>query len=442
MAINARMQQKRGNEADFDPDKMLPGEWAVSVDTKYVRMCFAPGVCVRMATYEAFEADMEQIIAILEEAKTIQEAVELIQTEINGSVLVVEEYVSQAKQFSETAKSEADRSALEADRAKSEADRAEKYGVTDYEQLNNKPRVNGVELIGDKSTSDLGITAESIGADLSGSASVALSDAKGYTDEKIANLINGAPETLDTLKEISDALAESEDAVEAINQAIGSKLDKTGDSKDNTVTFTQVSERTNIVSTENHSTLFGKIAKWFSDLKTVAFSGSYNDLSETPTIPTVPTPVNNLLATVAGSPLDAVQGKVLDDKVIALENKFKYKVKKLQYTYADGFRISTSSANIGESTAESVSISSVSSGKFTQIYLQLPDAFFEKYSADQIIGVELNSNYLACPFLAYNSANNYFTAKIMCFQSTTSQIGQGNFYFKVLDFSNEELATE
>lgn len=63
MAItSAIMQMRRGLEADFDPDKMKPGEWAVSTDKKYVRMCFSPGVCVRMATYEAFENDMEQII--------------------------------------------------------------------------------------------------------------------------------------------------------------------------------------------------------------------------------------------------------------------------------------------------------------------------------------------------------------------------------------------
>jgi hypothetical protein len=33
------------------------------------------------------------------------------------------------------------------------------------------------------------------------------------------------------------------------------------------------------------SVIFGKIAKWFADLKSVAFSGSYNDLSNKPTIP-------------------------------------------------------------------------------------------------------------------------------------------------------------
>lgn len=52
-------------------------------------------------------------------------------------------------------------------------------------------------------------------------------------------------------------------------------------------TFTQASTRANIASGESFSTLFGKIMKWFTDLKSVAFSGSYNDLDDQPTIPTV-----------------------------------------------------------------------------------------------------------------------------------------------------------
>lgn len=49
-------------------------------------------------------------------------------------------------------------------------------------------------------------------------------------------------------------------------------------------TFTQASTRANIESGETISTIFGKIKKWFADLKAVAFSGSYNDLSDKPTI--------------------------------------------------------------------------------------------------------------------------------------------------------------
>lgn len=93
------IQVRRGNEVDFDPSKMLPGEWAVSLDTKYVRMCFSPGVCLRMATYEAFEADMEEIEAILTESRTIQEAVAKIQTEINDTAVVVEDYAILSKSY-------------------------------------------------------------------------------------------------------------------------------------------------------------------------------------------------------------------------------------------------------------------------------------------------------------------------------------------------------
>ena len=48
-------------------------------------------------------------------------------------------------------------------------------------------------------------------------------ETKTYTDTKIANLINGAPETLDTLKEVADAIESSKSVEEALNKAIGTK---------------------------------------------------------------------------------------------------------------------------------------------------------------------------------------------------------------------------
>lgn len=54
---------------------------------------------------------------------------------------------------------------------------------------------------------------------------------------------------------------------------------------DQTPTFTVASTRENIVSGEKLSVIMGKIMKFFTDLKTVAFSGSYNDLSNKPSIP-------------------------------------------------------------------------------------------------------------------------------------------------------------
>ena len=61
----------------------------------------------------------------------------------------------------------------------------------------------------------------------SGSSESVLEEAKAYTDSEIADLINGAPTTLDTLKEISDAMAENQTVVEALDAAIGTKANKT-----------------------------------------------------------------------------------------------------------------------------------------------------------------------------------------------------------------------
>lgn len=61
-------------------------------------------------------------------------------------------------------------------------------------------------------------------------------------------------------------------------------LTKTGNASDTSVTFTQASARANIASDEKMSVLMGKIAKYFADLKDVAFSGDYADLNNTPTI--------------------------------------------------------------------------------------------------------------------------------------------------------------
>lgn len=126
----------------------------------------------------------------------------------------------------------------------------------------------------------------------------AYASSNGYTDAKIAALINGAPSTLDTLKEVADALEDNETVVEALNNAIGTKapqaelalhandnmlhVSQIEKNSWNTPAFAQASIRENINSEENISILWGKVKKFFSDLKTVAFSASYNDLSDLP----------------------------------------------------------------------------------------------------------------------------------------------------------------
>lgn len=69
-------------------------------------------------------------------------------------------------------------------------------------------------------------TAAEVGADATGSATKALADAKTYADKKVADLVNGAPDTMDTLKEVSDALASNKNVVDALNASIGSKANQ------------------------------------------------------------------------------------------------------------------------------------------------------------------------------------------------------------------------
>ena len=135
---------------------------------------------------------------------------------------------------------------------------------------------------------------------------------KKVVSDGIAKVVAGAPEDFDTLKEMSDWISSHESSASSMNTQIqnnkkaidnhvsngdihvtpenktnwnkvSEKLDKTGDASNVTTVFTTATTRSNLTTKEKLSISFGKIAKWFSDLKTVAFSGSYNDLSNKPT---------------------------------------------------------------------------------------------------------------------------------------------------------------
>lgn len=438
--IYATMQVRQGLEENLDVSKLKIGEWALSTDSRYIRICVANGIALRMATYEAFEQDMKLIRQILLDCQTIQEAVERIQTEIGqtaeivgtnaetaknaadiatqkaeeatesadsaaqaeemavnkaneaatyalssssaadtatekaleaaGSATMATEKAGEAAESAEAASTsastaiektgeasinaekaetnalkaesyakggtesregedtdnalyyknlsaeEAIRASLEADRAKNEADRAASIadidiakigkpgvvqpdgttitvdedgtihakstgGTTTYEELTEKPSINGVELTGNKTLEDMGIqpageyieeetdpsvpawakaenkpsySASEVGADPEGSASQALIEANSYTEKK----------------------------AEEINANIEKKLDKVGDTSNNTITFNAAEVRENIATGDKHSVIFGKIAKFLADLKAVAFSGKYSDLLEKP----------------------------------------------------------------------------------------------------------------------------------------------------------------
>ena len=93
--------------------------------------------------------------------------------------------------------------------------------------------------------------------------------------------------------------------------------------------FTAADTRENIASKEKLPKILGKIARFFSDLKEVAFSGKYSDLSDKPAI------VNNNTTTEAGSALDARQANpniagTLAATVAQLNNDFQNAVPWIQ----------------------------------------------------------------------------------------------------------------
>ena len=54
----------------------------------------------------------------------------------------------------------------------------------------------------------------------------AYTNSNAYTNQKIADLIGGASSTMDTLKEVEDAMKSSSDVVEALEKAVGDKADR------------------------------------------------------------------------------------------------------------------------------------------------------------------------------------------------------------------------
>ena len=146
-------------------------------------------------------------------------------------------------------------------------------------------------------------TASEVGADVSGSADAALTNAKSYTDTKIADLINGAPTTLDTLGEIAAAMSDNQSVVEALDTAIGTKANEsdltahTGNTSnphsvtktqvglgnvpnvatnDQTPSYTEATSLAKLSSGEKLSVAFGKISKAITDF----ISHSFGNLSE------------------------------------------------------------------------------------------------------------------------------------------------------------------
>lgn len=345
MALNTgKILMRRGQEVNFDPNKMTPGEWAVSLDSKFVRMCFSPGVCVRMATYEAFEADMEQIRGILAECQTVEEAVQRIYEDIKDVAVDVERIeaaaasaleseenalnsANSAVQSAETAIQKAEEAEESANISSTKAEQATEGASTatqkaseaaeSAENVRNMSEVSQSYAVGGTGTREGEDTDNakyynqqaSDNADRAEEAAErasAVADVGVATTEK-AGLVKPDGETIRVDPDgtihadrgtTSYTDLENKPRINDVELNGNKTIDELGGlTAESKVSFSQASERTNIETTDSVEGIFGKIKKWFADLKPHAFSN----------------PTNNLLATEPGTPLDALQGKVLND---------------------------------------------------------------------------------------------------------------------------------
>lgn len=114
------IQSRRGSYGDFNPDKMLPGEWASVLkddpkaqDGKAVYMCFSAGDVKRMATYEDMKNNIQEATAeIIEQAKK----------EVTEDTKAAKESAAQAESSAKTAEEKASAAEKSASNAEKSAE--------------------------------------------------------------------------------------------------------------------------------------------------------------------------------------------------------------------------------------------------------------------------------------------------------------------------------
>ena len=106
-------QMRRGQQVDFNPDKMLPGEWAVSLDRKNIYMCFSPGDVRRMSTYEEMVQNIQD---------ATKDVAALFTAEVQAAILEAIQSAADADLSAQGADAAAARANTAADRANGVSD--------------------------------------------------------------------------------------------------------------------------------------------------------------------------------------------------------------------------------------------------------------------------------------------------------------------------------
>ena len=339
------IQMRRGAYAEFDPLKMKAGEWAVSTDSdtkkQQIWMCFAPGIVKRMGTVEDFDVEIQRLIQSYLDgmAQSVSQAQKSAQT-ATEKANSASSSASQAQKSAELATSKAQESATSANNAKASETKAKASETNARTSETNSAKSESeaqkyaeqakeiseslsgaLRPLGTINFADLPSTANATSGDMYNIADQ-FTTTTGFK-EGAGNIIPAGSNVYLTVDRYWDVLAGTpvtgvKGAKEAyyrrgnvnITPANIGAVAEGGNISDTTVTFAATTTRANLVSGEKVSVGFGKIKKWFADLKSFAFK----DL------------VNNLTTSTTGSALDASQGKILNDKYDELNRSLSFKV--------------------------------------------------------------------------------------------------------------------
>lgn len=248
----------------------------------------------------------------------------------------------QSRSITETerANSEAERVSVEAGRVSAESERGAKFNVLKAasETATDNANTAATNANGKATVASSAAVAANDAADRANAAAQSAEDVvagKGMVLAAEKGAANGVA-TLDDDEKVP--LSQLGNATAAL---VGLGNVPNLATNDQMPTFAQASTRENIESGEKVSILFGKIQKWFADLKSVAFSGSYNDLSDRPALgdSASQSVANNLTTNEAGSVLDARQGVAIADSFNTLNrnlsNSFKTGYIPITESFAD-----------------------------------------------------------------------------------------------------------
>ncbi len=321
---------RRGLRRDFDPAKLLPGEWAVTTDpgteNQIVYMCFQAGVVKRMGTYEDFRTQVSEATEDIKEE--YEQTFNEIKVYMEGLKNTTEGYKNTAAQKATQASNsatQAGKSASDASKgatnAANSAEASEDHaklseswakgstGVRDGENTNNSKYYSDRAKTLTDEASDLLDQAQNVvvaatqGALIPGGTvtfeNLPSNPAVGYmynisndftTDSRFmegagifysagANVYWAADGKWDVMvgTQVTGIKGANQTSYQKGNVSLSADdigaVGTGGDISSNTVTFEQAVERAGITSDDTMSVAFGKLAKYCADIENGVLNG-------------------------------------------------------------------------------------------------------------------------------------------------------------------------